>query len=93
MRDRGVEIAQEGLGGGVDGVALGVGEVLPCGGGAGGGRGEGEVGGADGQEVAVQGGDVRVYFVGFLEEGVGGLGGVEAGVGVVGGEEGGEEGG
>lgn len=67
--------------------------MLPGGGGAGGRGGEGEVGGARAEEVAVEGGDVRVYFVGFLEEGVGGLGGVEAGVGVVGGEEGGEEGG
>jgi len=93
LRDRGVEIAQEGFGGGVDGVALGVGETLPGGSGAGGGGGEGEVGGPVGEEVAVEGGDVRVYFVGFLEEGVGWAGGVKAGVGVVGGEEGGEEGG
>lgn len=58
--------------------------MLPGGGGA----REGEVGGPGGEEVGVEGGDVRVYFVGFLEERVGGPGGVEAGVGVVGGEQG-----
>lgn len=67
--------------------------MLAVGGGAGGGRREGEVGGPGGKEVAVEGGDVRVYFVGFLEEGIAWLGGVVVGAGVVGGQEGGEEGG
>lgn len=46
--------------------------MLPGGGGA----GEVEVRRPRGEEVGVEGGDVRVYFVGFLEEGVGGAGGV-----------------